>query len=200
MLDIKDIISRLEISKIKEYREAVIGLLIIAAAGFFFYQYIYLKNVAEIKRLDSQIQEVVADVNRVSAEIIETQKVAQRLKDAMEKLKDMENRFTVTQSKLPSDKQLSSILKGLVGDDTKRGIKFTSLRPLPLEPKGEYFKLPFQITMQSRFQAFGEYLERIEEMPRIITVENFRIEAKEESQPLLSIQLFMNTYVLGGQR
>ncbi len=37
-------------------------------------------------------------------------------------------------------------------------------------------------------------------MPRIITVENFRIEAKEESQPLLSIQLFMNTYVLGGQR
>ncbi len=147
MLDIKDIISRLEISGIKEYREAVIGLLIIAAAGFFFYQYIYLKNVAEIKRLDSQIQEVVADVNRVSAEIIETQKVAQRLKDAMERLKDMENRFTVTQSKLPSDKQLSSILKGLVGDDTKRGIKFTSLRPLPLEPKGEYFKLPFQITM-----------------------------------------------------
>lgn len=200
MLDIKDIISRLEISGIKEYREAVIGLLIIAAAGFFFYQYIYLKNVAEIKRLDSQIQEVVADVNRVSAEIIETQKVAQRLKDAMERLKDMENRFTVTQSKLPSDKQLSSILKGLVGDDTKRGIKFTSLRPLPLEPKGEYFKLPFQITMQSRFQTFGEYLERIEEMPRIITVENFRIEAKEESQPLLSIQLFMNTYVLGGQR
>lgn len=206
--DIKDIISRLEIPAVREYREAVIGILLIAAATFFFYQYIYLKKVVELKRIDSQIQEVAADVNRVSTEIKETQKIAERLKDAMERLKDMEERFTVTQSKLPSDKQLSSILKGLIGDDRKRGIKFTSLRPLPLEPKGEYFKLPFQITMQAGFQSFGEYLERIEEMPRIVTVENFRIEAKEEDQPPtesiggkphLSIQLFMNTYVLGGQ-
>ncbi|MEK7841897.1 MAG: type 4a pilus biogenesis protein PilO, partial [Deltaproteobacteria bacterium] len=151
MADIKDIISKLEIPAVREYREAVIGLMLIAAATFFFYQYIYLKKVVELKKIDSQIQEVAADVNRVSTEIKETQKIAERLKDAMERLKDMEERFTVTQSKLPSDKQLSSILKGLIGDDRKRGIKFISLRPLPLEPKGEYFKLPFQITMQARF-------------------------------------------------
>lgn len=208
MADIKDIISRLDVPAVREYREAAIGLLLIVAATFFFYQYVYSKNVAELKRIDSNIQEMAADVNRVSTEIKETQRTAERLKDAMERLKDMEERFTVTQSKLPSDKQLSSILKGLIGDDRKRGVKFTSLRPLPLEPKGEYFKLPFQVTMQARFHSFGEYLERIEKMPRIVSVENFRIETKEESQPApesaggkpnLSIQLFMNTYVLGGR-
>jgi len=116
----------------------------------------------------------------------------------MEKLKDMEERFMVTQSKLPSDKHLASLLKGLVDNDIKRGIKFTSLKPLPLEDKGEYFRLPFQITMQARFRPFGEYMERIEEMPRIVTVDNFRIDAEEE-QSSLTIKLFMNTYVLGGQ-
>lgn len=208
MADIKDIISRFDVRAVREYRESAIGLLLIMAATFFFYQYIYSKNVAELKRIDSNIQEMAADVNRVSTEIKETQRTAERLKDAMERLKDMEERFTVTQSKLPSDKQLSSILKGLIGDDRKRGIKFTSLRPLPLEPKGEYLKLPFQVAMQARFHSFGEYLERIEKMPRIVTVENFIIEAKEENQPAtesagdkpnLSIQLFMNTYVLGGR-
>ena len=208
MADIKDIISRLELARIKEFREAVIGLALVVAATFFFYQYIYVKNVVEIKRLDFQIQTIMAEMDKASAEIKETQKVAERLKEAMERLKGMEDRFVVTQSKLPSDKQLSSILKGLIGDDAKKGIKFTSLRPMSLETKGEYFKLPFQIAMQARFQSFGEYLERIEEMPRIVTVENFRIEAKEEAQPpieslggtpLLSIQLFMSTYVLGGQ-
>ena len=199
MVDIKDIISRLEMPSLSKRREEIIGLLIVVASAFFFYQYIYLKNAAEVKWLDLQIQTTMAEINRVSAEIKETQKVAERLKEAMERLKGMEDRFEVTQSKLPSDKQLSSILKGLVNDDAKRGIQFTSLRPMPLEAKGEYFKLPFQIAMQARFQTFGEYLERIEDMPRIVTVENFRIEAKEESQHLLSIQLFMNTYVLGGK-
>lgn len=193
-MDIKDLKE-----KIGEYRELIIILTTAVAVAFSFYQYVYLKGAAEIKRLDSQIQETEADAVRISAEIKETQKVAQRLKDAMERLKDMEDRFTVTQSKLPSDRQLSSILKGLVGDDVKKGVKFISLRPLPLEPKGEYFKLPFQTAIQARFQSFGEYLEMIEEMPRIVTVENFRIEAKEESLPLLSMQLFMSTYVLGGQ-
>ncbi len=193
-MDIKDLKE-----KIGEYRELVIILTTVATVTFLFYQYAYLKSVADIKRLDSQIQDTTADINRVSAEMKETQKIAQRLKDAMERLKDMEDRFTVTQSKLPSDKQLSSILKGLVDDDVKKGVKFISLRPLPLEPKGEYFRLPFQTSLQAKFQSFGEYLEMIEEMPRIVTVENFRIEAKEESLSLLSIQLFMSTYVLGGQ-
>ncbi|MBI3753899.1 MAG: type 4a pilus biogenesis protein PilO [Deltaproteobacteria bacterium] len=193
-MDLKDLKE-----KIGEYRELIIILTTAVAIGFFFYQYIYLKNAAEIQRLDSQAQTIAADINKVSAEAQATQQTAQRLKDAMGRLKEMEEKFMITQSKLPSERQLSSILKGLVGGEAKRGIKFTSLKPLPLEQKGEYFKLPFQITMQGRFQAFGEYLERIEDMPRIITVENFRLDAKEESLPLLSIQLFMNTYVLGGQ-
>lgn len=200
MTDIKDIISRLEIGRIKGYRETIIALLLAAAIAFFFYQYIYLKNAADVTRLDSQAQGIITDIDRISAEIRETQKVAQRLKDAMERLKNMEDRFMLTQSKLPSDRQLSSILKGLVGDDLKKGVKFISLRPLPLEQKGEYFRLPFQTTLQARFQPFGEYLEMIEEMPRIVTIENFRLDAKEEGKPLLSIQLFMSAYVLGAQR
>jgi Tfp pilus assembly protein PilO len=70
---------------------------------------------------------------------------------------------------------------------------------MPLESKDEYFRLPFQVAMQARFKPFGEYLESIEDMPRIVTLENFRIDAKAESKPLLSIQLFMSTYVLGGR-
>lgn len=208
MDEFRKIISRLEISNLKQYRESIIGGLILIAASFLFYKHIYLHNIEDLERWDLQTQVTIADINRISAEIKETQKIAERLKEALEKLDNIEMRYTTTQNQLPSDKQLSSILKGLVDDDVKSGIKFTSLRPLPMEPKGEYFKLPFQITMQSRFQSFGEYLERIEDMPRLINVENFRIEAIEDShlpieqtreKYLLSIQLFMNTYVLGGQ-
>ncbi len=198
MENIRDIISKLELPNLSEYKVELIALLAAAAVTFFFYQFVYLRGISEIKRLDSQIQGIVADIEKISTEIKQTQSFADRLKEVMEKLKDMEERFMVTQSKLPSDKHLASLLKGLVDNDIKRGIKFTSLKPLPLEDKGEYFRLPFQITMQARFRPFGEYMERIEEMPRIVTVDNFRIDAEEE-QSSLTIKLFMNTYVLGGQ-
>ncbi|MBI3398086.1 MAG: type 4a pilus biogenesis protein PilO [Deltaproteobacteria bacterium] len=191
--------SRFEISKIAKYREAILIVMVMAAVAFFFYNYISSKDLTEAKRLDVQIHETMVEINKISAEMQETQRVAERLREAMEKLKEMEERFVITQNKLPSDKQLSSILKDLVGEDAKRDIKIASLRPMPLESKNEYFRLPFQMNMQARFKSFGEYLARIEDMPRIVTVENFRIDAKEESHPLLAIQLFMSTYVLGGQ-
>jgi len=198
-VDIRDIASKLDIKEITKYREEIIVLMAVLAVTFFFYNYIYLKNSAEVKRLDVQIKETMAEINRISAETKATQEVAERLKEAMEKLKEMEEQYMITQSKLPSDKQLSSILKGLVGGDIRRDIKFASLKPMPLETKDEYFKLPFQMTMHSRFQSFGEYLEKIEDMQRIVTVENFRIDSKEDIKPLLSIQLFMGTYVLGAK-
>lgn len=199
MEDIRDILSRFEINKINNYRRELLGLAIIIAATFLFYQQIYSKNAAEIKKLDSMEKEMIAEVNRISEEVKETQKSAERLKDAMERLGELESKFMTTKSRLPSDKQLSFILKDVVDEDAKKDIKFTTVKPLPIEDKGEYFRLPFQMAMQTKFYSFGKYLEKIEDMPRIINVENFRIDAKEENQPLLSIQLFMSTYVLGGK-
>src|SRR3989304_3098871 len=199
MGDMRDILSRFEINKINNYRRELLGLAIIIAATFLFYQQIYSKNAAEIKKLDSMEKEMIAEVNRVSEEVKEKQKSAERLKDAMERLGELESKFMITKSRLPSDKQLSFILKDVVDEDAKKDIKFTTVKPLPIEDKGEYFRLPFQMAMKTKFYSFGKYLERKEEIPRIINLENFRIDAKEENQPLLSIQLFMSTYVLGGK-
>lgn len=197
---LKDILSRFEIPNLGEYREVIIVFITVISASFFFYQYIYLGKVTKIKGLNSQIQEIISDTDRITVEMGKTQETAERLKEIIDRVKDMEERFTITQNKLPSDKQLSSILKGIIGDDVKMGVKFTSVTPSVPEPVGEYFRLPFQINMQAKFQAFGEYLEKTEDSPRIITIENFRIDTEEAEKSLRSIQLYMSAYVLGRQQ
>ena len=103
MENIRDIISKLELPNLSEYKVELIALLTAASVTFFFYQFVYLRGISEIKRLDSQIQGIVADIEKISTEIKQTQSFADRLKEVMEKLKDMEERFMVTQSKLPSE-------------------------------------------------------------------------------------------------
>src|SRR3990167_9218230 len=93
MGDMRDILSRFEINKINNYRRELLGLAIIIAATFLFYQQIYSKNAAEIKKLDSMEKEMIAEVNRVSEEVKEKQKSAERLKDAMERLGELESKF-----------------------------------------------------------------------------------------------------------
>lgn len=191
-------LSSLSIGRLLDYRKEILASLIVVASALAYYQLIYSRGREELKRLDSQIEGVKQEIERVSLEVQQNQQIAERLEEVMTNLKQLEERFLITQSKLPSDTQISSVLKGLTSDEMKKTIKFTSIRPLPIEDKKEYFRLPFQITLQSRFQAFGEYMERLEEMPRIVSVENFRVEGKE-GEPYLTVQLYASTYVLSGQ-
>jgi len=188
----------LPIGRLLDYRKEILAFLIVVVSSFAYYQLVYSRGREELKGLDSQIQGVKKDIERVSLEVQQNQRIAERLEEVMTNLKQLEERFIITQSKLPSDTQISSVLKGLTSDEMKRTIKFTSIRPLPIEDRKEYFRLSFQIALQSRFQAFGEYMERLEDMPRIVNVENFRLEGKE-GEPYLTVQLYASTYVLSGQ-
>jgi vacuolar-type H+-ATPase subunit I/STV1 len=97
--DIKDILTSFEIADINRYRQELLAAAVAVAATLFFYHYIYSSNLAEAKKLDNQMNEIILETNRTLAEINETQKIAERLKEAMEKLKDMEERYNITQSK-----------------------------------------------------------------------------------------------------
>ncbi|MBI5286665.1 MAG: type 4a pilus biogenesis protein PilO [Deltaproteobacteria bacterium] len=196
---VADFTSNISLEGLLDYRKEFLAIFTTMALTFSYYQFIHSAGEKELKRLDSQTRELKSDIEKISLEVSQSQKTAERLEEVMENFRRLEERFLVTQGKLPSDTQISTVLKGLTSDELKRSVKFVSIKPLPIEDKKEYFKLPFQISLQARFQAFGDYLERLEEMPRMVSVENFRIEANEEIQPELAIQLYASTYVLSRQ-
>src|SRR3990172_7026816 len=90
---------------------------------------------------------------------------------------------------------ISRLLSDL--SDSGGDVKIVSIKPLAPEDKGELARLPFQINMESRFVSLGAYIERIENLPRLMVIDNITIEPKEEGSRVLNSNLFLSAYVLG---
>lgn len=179
-----------------EYRTEILAAAVVITFTMFFYNFVYSSSRDEIKKIDVQIKALESDKSRALAELEQKRKMSEKLKSSMEGLKQVERDFKDARSRLPSEKQLSLILEGIMDEDAKKGVRFISVKPMHAEEGKEFIRLPFILSMNGRFIPFGKYLENIERSSRLFTIEDFKIETKEDIQPDINIQLYLSTYVL----
>jgi type IV pilus assembly protein PilO len=198
-LNIQDVIQKIrgfDFSAIKGYSREVIAFFILLFSTILFFQKIYAPSKAELiiqKGLESKIGREVEGIKR---EIREIPRLEVRLRKLDDNLERIEKRFMLLQGKLPSRQQISGVLKELTNVAPKSTVRFASIRPLPIEDRGEYMRLPFQIAMNGRYSSFGNYLRRIESLPRVLTVDNIRLNTTDATAPTLAIQIYISAYML----
>lgn len=187
-----------DIRRLSEYRIELLAVLVFITFTIFFYAFVYSNNRSEMMKADIQIKALELEKREALSEREQKKGISERLKSSMEGLRQVENEFKAALEKLPAERQLSQILAGITDEEARKNIKFISVKPLPAEEKKEFVRLPFQISMNTRFTSFGRYLENLERSSRLFTIEDFKIETKEDIQPNLNIQLYLSTYVLQG--
>lgn len=188
---------KFDFSAVKSLRREILGVLIIISSSFLFYQAVYLKNVSELARVESGMTDTRAEIDRIKAEISAAEELKRTVSVASVNLVRLEDRLATLKERLPSDKHISKILAEI--SDIRNDVRIVSIKPLPAEDKGELTRLPFQISLETRFNSMGNYIERIENLPRIIVVDNFMIEAKAD-EPVLTLQMYFSAYILTSNR
>lgn len=168
------------------------GILILLTFVFFF---IWRYNSAELTRLERAIALKTSEVTRIEAEASTVKGLEAAVGEASGNLTLLQERLRTMNERLPSDRHISRLLADL--SDSGHGVKIVSIKPLAPEDKGELARLPFQINMESRFVPFGTYVERIENLPRLMVIDNISIEPKEDGSNMLNSNLFLSAYVLG---
>ncbi|MDO8427341.1 MAG: type 4a pilus biogenesis protein PilO [Deltaproteobacteria bacterium] len=181
---------------LKKFKREFIAALALIAFSFISYKLVYLRNISEIARTEARINGARSDIEKIEAETRAAGNLSKTAAEAAANLKLLEERLRSLKERLPSDKQVSRLLSEFSENDTGRGIRIVSIKPLPPEEKGALSRLPFQITMEARFIPFGDYLERVEKMPRLIIVDNFMIEPKEENSATLRTQVYLSAYIM----
>jgi Tfp pilus assembly protein PilO len=73
-------------------------------------------------------------------------------------------------------------------------------KPLSLDEKKEasvspYRRVTVQVVLHSTYAKLSSYLNRIEELPFLIHVDNLHVEKNEEGQPLLKITMELSMYI-----
>ncbi|MBI5970545.1 MAG: type 4a pilus biogenesis protein PilO [Deltaproteobacteria bacterium] len=173
---------------------------VIAAAAafivFFSYRFVYIGNVEVIKNIDAKINAGRSEIGRIRAEIQAGEALKAALSRAQADLDAVEKGLRSLNERLPSDKQISRILYSITVNGSGGGVRIISIKPMQPEEKEGLIRIPLQINAEGRFAATGDYIERIENLPRIITVDNFLIESKDGAG-YVSSRVFMSAYILG---
>lgn len=184
----------LDVHTLERLRFELIGAVALIVFTIVFYLF-WRSGVEEIARLDGRIAAANAEAWRIEAEASTIEGLGHAVSEAERNLAILEERLRAINERLPSDRHISRLLSDL--SDSGSDVKILSIKPLAPEDKGELARLPFQINMESRFVSFGAYIERIENLPRLIVIDNITIEPREEGSQELNSNLFLSAYVLG---
>lgn len=193
---IKDFFCNFDRTWFLEYSKELLFVLVMFSMSLFYYMSFYSDNLKLIQNLDGES----AHFKKEIAVLIQEEQLSKRqeesLKSKKEEYKRLQQKFILTRSRLPSEKQLSSILKEITNKKAGENINFVNVRPFPLEDEEEYLRFPFRVDLEAPFFNIIEYVKRLEDLERIINISNFRIESEEKILPVIKVQLHANTFVL----
>jgi len=175
-------------------REFVIAA-VAAFIVFFSYKLVYLRNIEVMKNIDAGINTQRSEIARIRAEIQAGEAMKAALARAQADLERIEEGLRALNERLPSDKQISRILSSISINGSGGGVRIVSIKPMQPEEMEGLIRIPLQINAEGGFAATGDYIERIENLPRIITVDNFMIESKDGGAAVSS-RVFMSAYIL----
>jgi Tfp pilus assembly protein PilO len=193
-LGISELIKRLDWTRLT-WRERILAILTVAVVGigmiWMFLMPVKEQNergLAQIETLKGEIKRTQAMVTELKSKILEVRRAqgeAEKEKGASPDLSDV---------MLWGDR-LSSFLEELTRLGHQHGVDFLMLRPEVVSGNGDYLELNLQMTVRSRFRQLGEYLMKLENLPRAMIVEDIKIETSTETTPYITAHLKTSMYM-----
>ena len=114
-------------------------------------------------------------------------------------LQEMEANFNQQLQQLPKETEIPSLVEDINLTGVNSGLKFKNIR-LENEVKQEFFiEQPISIEATGDYHAFGAFAAGIAALPRIVTLHDFTVEAKQDTEkksdiPVINYTVKAKTY------
>ncbi|MCJ8272581.1 MAG: type 4a pilus biogenesis protein PilO [Psychrosphaera sp.] len=105
---------------------------------------------------------------------------------------DMEELFAALLKRLPSSRETPGLLDDITYVGTSSGLSFLGINWLPEVTKQFYTELPITIEVVGKYHEFGDFVAKIAELPRIVTLHDFKI--KQLGDGRLNLNIVAKTY------
>ncbi len=163
-----------------------IAVLVLASSGFLTYQ-MQLKKIKIMKNKIASLESKIAEVNRAKNDIGKFETELQLTYETLGKIYE----------KLPREKELPELLGKLAELASPFPTKdYVSVTPGNLKELDKYYKLPININMQCTYLNLQNYLQRLENLPRLVKIETIDIKPIKEDTRILRVGLEISIYYL----
>ncbi len=170
----------------------IIGLIIIV---YIYYNYLYLPKKKQVNEFRFKLESIESEIKKARTD-------ADYLEKMQKEIKTVEERWNYVKQKVPSKKQIPQILEALAKAATGSDIYYVSIVPEGTQYYSAimiknltYEKLPIKINLQCRYKDLGDYISKLNNLYRLIKVEDIEINADENITPLLNVHLIVSTYI-----
>jgi Tfp pilus assembly protein PilO len=183
---------------LKNREKILIVFATIVIAIWAFDHFYYAPQSRNIQRLQAEVKaaDLKLDESLMLAKGVDTLEAAVlRQEEEMKKFSE----------RILRGEEFRTFLKHLARESDPVQMKVISLipqepKPLSLDEKKEasvspYRRVTVQVVLHSTYAKLSSYLNRIEELPFLIHVDNLHVEKNEEGQPLLKITMELSMYI-----
>jgi len=177
--------------KISKRLSIVIFVVFLLIFAYLFYTFVYEPRNTRIQQLDTQI-------SSLQAKIAEGRRVAARLDDLKREYRELTERLKFVEVLLPTEKEIPEFLVLLQDTMDEFNIDFTNFSPQNLAQEREaiYARLPINMTYTADYFETINFLDRLENFPRIVDVKDLKINPSGDDQKNINVTMTMFAYVL----
>lgn len=155
--------------------------LAVLAAGYWFVTQHQLEELEQAKQKESELKDTFK-VKQLKAINLDAYK---------QQMADMERSFGAMLRQLPSETEVAELLVDVSQAGLGNGLEFELFKPLAEKPAEFYAELPIDIKVTGRYHDFGEFVSDVAVLPRIVTLHDIKISAKDE---VLTMSTTAKTY------
>ncbi len=116
-----------------------------------------------------------------------------------QQMKDMEAQFAQLLRQLPSSNETPGLLDDLTYVGTSSGLTFLKIGWLSENKKEFYTELPIKLEVIGTYHEFGEFVSKVAQLPRIVSLHDFRIENAGNNNLIFSVVAKTYRYGQGDQ-
>lgn len=175
----------------------VLPLLVIVIS----YTIYFAPNIEKLQKMKIENQSLKEEIDRVH-------KISAKYEDIKAKNEQLKRRLEYFESFLPTETEVSNILKRVSKDAVQKGLSITLWRPKEktVHESQQVYQIPVEIKMKGKYHNFGLFFSDIAKIERIININTMDFKAGnldergqvnlEKDPTILNVNLTITTYSL----
>src|SRR5688572_29465780 len=181
----------LSLSKLPWHAQIGAFLLVSAGAVFGFWNFYVSAIDADIEMRRSRLASMHGDIAKGVA-------TAKQLPRFQAQVTELEARLENLRQVLPEEKDVADILRRIQGLATRSNLAIQRFQPGKVVQQKLYAEIPYRLEAEGTYHNLGAFLDQISKFPRIITVSEIKIRAKNPPEPnrTITAECVATTFVL----
>ncbi len=181
----------LSLSKLPWWGQIGAFVLVCAGAVYGFWHFYVAEMSADVKIRQTRLTSLRGDIARGVA-------TARRLPEFESQVAQLEWRLENLRQVIPEEKDVADILRRIQGLATQSNLSIQRFTPTAVVQQPLYAEIPYQLQAEGTYHNLGLFFDRISKFPRIISVSEISISAKNPVEPNATIlaECVATTFVL----